>query len=140
MDASLIPPSKDAPLQAPPRSSDRQAIKDAIVERLTYGVGKDLAHATRWDWYSAVALAIRDRVVDNWMQTTRRYYQRDQKRVYYLSLEFLMGRLLSSSMLSLGVFEDARAALAELGVDLVEIVETEPDAALGNGGLGRLAA
>lgn len=140
MDASLNPKKSSGPLQADRRPRDQEALKDAIVENLTYGVGKDLAHATRWDWYKAVALAVRDRVVDNWMDTTRRYYKKDQKRVYYLSLEFLIGRLLQSAMQNIGVMEEVRGALKSLGVDLSDILDTEPDAALGNGGLGRLAA
>ena len=122
------------------RGLDREALKRSFLEWLVYSVGKDAGHATRHDWYNSVALAVRDRAVDQWMLTTRNYYGRDQKRVYYLSLEFLIGRLLSNSMANLGITDVCREALAEAGVDIADIVEAEPDAALGNGGLGRLAA
>jgi starch phosphorylase len=122
------------------RGLDRESLKRSFLEWLVYSVGKDADHATLHDWYNSVALAVRDRVVDQWMSTTRTHYQRDQKRVYYLSLEFLIGRLLTNSMANLGITDLCREALEEIGVDLSDIVEAEPDAALGNGGLGRLAA
>jgi starch phosphorylase len=103
-------------------------------------VGKDPDHAFDHDWFEAIALAARDQMVDHWMNHTRRIYRKGQKRVYYLSLEFLIGRLLYDSLSNLGVLEIAREALSELGVDLERIRLLEPDAALGNGGLGRLAA
>ena len=122
------------------RSLDRDALRQSILETLAYAVGKDPAAATPRDWFRATALTVRDRAVDQWMQTTREYYQRDQKRVYYLSLEFLIGRLLGNNLINLRLLETCRAALADVGVDLDDVIEAEPDAALGNGGLGRLAA
>ncbi|MCP2055565.1 UNVERIFIED_ORG: starch phosphorylase [Pseudomonas fluorescens] len=110
------------------------------MTKLTYAVGKDPDHAFDHDWFEAIALAARDQMVDHWMNHTRRIYRKGQKRVYYLSLEFLIGRLLYDSLSNLGVLEIAREALSELGVDLERIRLLEPDAALGNGGLGRLAA
>jgi starch phosphorylase len=110
------------------------------LTKLTYAVGKDPDHAFDHDWFEAIALAARDQMVDHWMDHTRRIYRKGQKRVYYLSLEFLIGRLLYDSLSNLGVLEIAREALSELGVDLERIRLLEPDAALGNGGLGRLAA
>ncbi|WP_151030163.1 glycogen/starch/alpha-glucan phosphorylase, partial [Citrobacter cronae] len=107
---------------------------------LTYAVGKDPEHAFDHDWFEAIALAARDHMVDHWMDHTRRAYRRSQKRVYYLSLEFLIGRLLYDSLSNLGYLEIAREALQGLDVDLERIRLLEPDAALGNGGLGRLAA
>ena len=116
------------------------ALRTAILDKLTYAVGKDAAHAHDHDWYVATALAIRDQAVDRWIATTRKIYATGQKRVYYLSLEFLIGRLLSEYLCNLQLLDTCRAALAGLDVDLDRIKELEPDAALGNGGLGRLAA
>ncbi len=119
---------------------DRGALKKAILDKLIYSVGKDPDHATRHDWFFALALAVRDRLVDGWMDSTRATYAKDQKRVYYLSLEFLIGRLLADALSNLGLVEVARDAFADLGVAGDEVLKVEPDAALGNGGLGRLAA
>ena len=112
----------------------------AVLAKLTYAVGKDPDHAFDHDWFEAIALAARDHMVDHWMDHTRQIYRSNQKRVYYLSLEFLIGRLLFDSLSNLGILDVAREALTDLGVDLERIRRLEPDAALGNGGLGRLAA
>ncbi|MFO1067085.1 MAG: glycogen/starch/alpha-glucan phosphorylase [Geminicoccaceae bacterium] len=112
----------------------------AILAKLTYAVGKDPTSARPHDWYAATALAVRDRLVDRWLETTRKVRESGQKRVYYLSLEFLIGRLLTDTLSNLGLMPECRDALRELGVDFDEIKAVEPDAALGNGGLGRLAA
>jgi starch phosphorylase len=103
-------------------------------------VGKDTDFAVPRDWCVALTLAVRERLMDHWMATTKRVYQADVKRVYYLSMEYLIGRLLADTMLNLGMTDVCRAALEDLGIDLDEILQEEPDAALGNGGLGRLAA
>src|SRR5262245_17740670 len=116
------------------------ALKKAIQKKLLYTVGKDPEHASVHDWYMATALAVRDRMVDRWVETTRRTYSQSEKRVYYLSLEFLIGRLLIDSLTNLGLIAACRTALHELGVDFDAVRNSEPDAALGNGGLGRLAA
>src|ERR687897_1922315 len=116
------------------------ALSTAILDKLTYAVGKDTAHAHDHDWYIATALAVRDQAVDRWIATTRRISATRQKRVYYLSVEFLIGRLLSEYLCNLQLTDTCREALAGLGVDLDRIKELEPDAALGNGGLGRLPA
>jgi starch phosphorylase len=115
-------------------------LEQAITAKLLYAVGKDPAHARTHDWYVATVLALRDRVVDRWVATTRRTRSEARKRVYYLSLEFLIGRLLTDTASNLGLTEDCRAALERLGVSFDDLRELEPDAALGNGGLGRLAA
>jgi starch phosphorylase len=115
-------------------------LRDAIVAKLLYSVGKDLTTARPRDWFMATALATRDRIVDHWMDATRLNNLKGHKRVYYLSLEFLLGRLLADGLRNLHALDTARHALAELGIDFDEIVIEEPDAALGNGGLGRLAA
>ncbi|RPH96067.1 MAG: glycogen/starch/alpha-glucan phosphorylase [Lysobacterales bacterium] len=119
---------------------EKEDLKRSILKRLVYSVGKDTDFAVPRDWCVALTLAVRERLMDRWMATTKRVYQEDAKRVYYLSMEFLIGRLLADTMLNLGLTEICRAALADLHVDLDEILEEEPDAALGNGGLGRLAA
>ena len=103
-------------------------------------VAKDPAHARDHDWLIATSLAARDRIIDRWSETTRRTYRDGRKRVYYFSLEFLIGRMLFDALSNLGLAATARAALAELGVDFDRLRTLEPDAALGNGGLGRLAA
>jgi starch phosphorylase len=127
--------------QEPPvRDAEVAAFRAAILAKLTYEVGKDPAHASEHDWFEAVALAARDQLVEHWMDHTRKIYRQVQKRVYYLSLEFLIGRLLYDSLSNLGLLETAREAMTELGVDIERIRLLEPDAALGNGGLGRLAA
>ena len=116
------------------------ALRDLILSKLTYAIGKDPLVAQEHDWFIATALAVRDRIVDRWMQSTRRTYAEQRKRVYYLSVEYLIGRLLFDALGNLGMIEPMREALAELNVDLDALRTLEPDAALGNGGLGRLAA
>jgi starch phosphorylase len=111
-----------------------------ILNVLRYRVGKDAAVATPEDWLTASIKAVRDRIIDQWIQSTRESYEAGAKRVYYLSLEFLIGRLMRDAFSNLGLMDEMREALATLGVDLDMIAALEPDAALGNGGLGRLAA
>jgi starch phosphorylase len=122
------------------RGLDRQDLKRSILEKLVYAAGKDPEHAVPRDWCVALSLAVRDRLVDRWMPATRRSYQTRQKRVYYLSMEFLIGRLLADTIENLGLGDACRDALVELGVDYDIVRRSEPDPALGNGGLGRLAA
>ena len=119
---------------------EKEELKRAILKRLIYSVGKDFEHALPRDWCIAVILAVRDRLMDPWMATTQRIYETDAKRVCYLSMEFLIGRMLEDAMSNLGITETCRQALTDLDVDLDVVVGEEPDAALGNGGLGRLAA
>ena len=111
-----------------------------MLAKLTYSVGKIPEVASPRDWFLAVAFATRDIVVDRWFESTAEVYADGRKRVYYLSLEFLIGRLLFDAMTNLGIAEPMAEALKELGVNLTELRRVEPDAALGNGGLGRLAA
>ena len=124
----------------PAQDEDVVSLRRAVVAKLTYSVGKDPIIATERDWFVACAFAVRDRIVDRWMPSSRTSYNDGRKNVYYLSLEFLIGRLLFDSLNNLGLTATMRAALAELGVDLDRLRTVEPDAALGNGGLGRLAA
>jgi len=121
-------------------SSDTQAIQQDMINHLRHTIAKDKTTATQRDWFNVMAYTLRDRMGEAWIDTMRNYYQQDVKRVYYLSLEFLMGRSLTKSMLSLGIYESCQQALKNLGLSMETIQELEPDPALGNGGLGRLAA
>ena len=123
-----------------PSSADEYALREDINRHLKYSLGKDAAHASLYDWRMSLSLAIRDRIVDPWFASTRRTYQLEKKRVYYLSMEFLIGRLLEDAVVNLELDAVARKALEDLGADYDAVVRDEPDAALGNGGLGRLAA
>ena len=115
-------------------------IKSAILAKLRLAIGKDAGMATKHDWYMAAALALRDRIVHRWLTTEKASYDAGSKRVYYLSLEFLIGRLFTDALNNMGVLQVFETALGDLGVGLDELRKCEPDAALGNGGLGRLAA
>ncbi len=128
------------PQPALPDQVDSDVMRAAILTKLTYAVGKNPEVASKRDWFIATTLAVRDRIVERWMVSTRASYDGERKRVYYLSLEFLIGRLLADALMQTGLTEPVRAALAGLDVDLEELRKIEPDAALGNGGLGRLAA
>ncbi len=111
-----------------------------IVKVLRHRVGKDERAARQHDWYTASILALRDSIIDAWFASTRRTYDEGGKRVYYLSMEFLIGRLLRDALSNMGMTREFEAALSAHGLDLAQLEELEPDAALGNGGLGRLAA
>src|SRR6185369_11860575 len=123
-----------------PGGLDPQSIVDAFALRMMYSVARDQYNATDLDSYQALAFSVRDRLMERWFATQDKYYQSDVKRVYYLSLEFLLGRLLMSNALNLGAAGAYRAAMMRLGFDLEDLAACEPDAGLGNGGLGRLAA
>ena len=112
----------------------------SIVEALRHRVGKNEFAAKDHDWLTAAVYALRDKIIDRWMESTRRTYESGGKRVYYLSLEFLIGRLLRDALSNLGLTREMEEALKAHGLDLAALEELEPDAALGNGGLGRLAA
>ncbi|HEX4932347.1 MAG TPA: glycogen/starch/alpha-glucan phosphorylase, partial [Gemmatimonadaceae bacterium] len=127
--------------QLPPDpQGDAGALRESMARWLLYSLGKDEATATDRDWFYVAARAVRDRMMPRWMEAMHAAEQRPGKRVYYLSAEFLTGRLLSNSLLNLGLEDGLSAALADRDVDLDEIRAIEQDAALGNGGLGRLAA
>jgi len=115
-------------------------LREAILRHLEFSQGKDLAHASVYDMRMALTLAIRDRIIEPWFRATRATYAAQSKRVYYLSMEFLIGRLLEDAIMNIGLTEMARDAVAGLGFDFTTVLNDEPDAALGNGGLGRLAA
>lgn len=116
------------------------ANRAAIEQRLRYALGKDPEHASLYDWRMALSFWLRDRVIDLWFASTRQAYEQRLKRVYYLSMEFLVGRLIEDIAINLRLEEQARDAIEALGLDYAAVVGNEPDAALGNGGLGRLAA
>ena len=127
-----------APEVDPPLTSSE--IDALIIDALRHRVGKDERAAKPHDWYTAAVYALRDKIIDRWMESTRRTYAAEGKRVYYLSLEFLIGRLLRDALNNMDLTGALERALRTHGFDLAELEELEPDAALGNGGLGRLAA
>src|SRR6185503_13581971 len=115
-------------------------VKQSFQDHLTHSLAQDRYTETPQGSYSSLALAIRDELVGRWLRTQQAYYQADAKRVYYLSLEFLLGRLLGNNLINLQRFDEAAQAVRELGYALEDLRESEWDAGLGNGGLGRLAA
>ncbi|HVR42242.1 MAG TPA: glycogen/starch/alpha-glucan phosphorylase [Thermoanaerobaculia bacterium] len=117
-----------------------RGVIESLARRMTYSVVRDEYTATNFDVFKGLGLAVRDQIVERWFSTQEHYYKTDAKRVYYLSLEFLLGRTMISNMINLGALGIYREAMEELGYDLDVLAEEEPDAGLGNGGLGRLAA
>jgi glycogen phosphorylase len=117
-----------------------EALRRSILERLVYSVGKDVDSATQRDWMFAVFHAVRDRIVKRWRETLQLSREHNAKRVYYLSMEYLTGRALVNALLATDLHEPVRQACTLLGADFDALIEVEPDPALGNGGLGRLAA
>jgi glycogen phosphorylase len=115
-------------------------VKQALQNHLIFSCFKTSAVATPRDWYDVAAYTVRDHVVERWVKTADAYYAHDPKRLYYFSLEFLIGRMLTNAALNLGMKDELSEGLHSLGRDLENVVEMESDAALGNGGLGRLAA
>ncbi len=113
---------------------------DHLIDVLRHRVGKDERAATTHDWFNAAVLTLRDHVIDRWIASTRKTYDDSGKRVYYLSLEFLIGRLMRDALSNMGMTREMEDALRSHGIDLAALEDLEPDAALGNGGLGRLAA
>ena len=120
--------------------SEKMPITKALNNHLVFSQFKTPIVATPRDWYASTAHTVRDHVIERWINTVEAYLEQDPKRVYYLSLEFLIGRMLSNAALNLGIEKELRDGLSELGHELENVVEMETDAALGNGGLGRLAA
>jgi glycogen phosphorylase len=126
--------------QATPARVDPNLFRAAVFDHLLYTCVKDASEATPYDLYRAMAHSVRDRLVLRWLATQRTYLERDPKRAYYLSSEFLTGRSLGLCLLNLGLYGEAEAIVRECGADLGEVLESEGDPGLGNGGLGRLAA
>ena len=123
-----------------PDIRDVAALKRALFNRLMYTIGKDPLETVERDWFFALAYLVRDCQTQRWMETMRSYYLNDAKRVYYLSMEFLIGRALLNSLLNMGLHDKFRQVLEDVGLSLDELCEMEEEAGLGNGGLGRLAA
>jgi len=123
-----------------PGGLDVASILESFAFRMMYSVARDQYNATDLDSFQALAFAVRDRIMERWFATQDAYYRNDVKRVYYLSLEFLLGRLLISNIINLGAAGAYADAIRSLGLDLEKIATCESDAGLGNGGLGRLAA
>ena len=121
-------------------SFDKELFKRSVLYNIKTLYRKTLEEASKQQIFQAVCLAIKDQVIDLWLETQKQYEKKDPKTVYYLSMEFLMGRALGNMMINMKAYKDVAAALDELGLDLNAIEDQEPDAALGNGGLGRLAA
>ena len=117
-----------------------ETIKRAIADNLYYIQGKNESFASAYDYYMALAFTVRDRLLNRWLATTEKYFQDQVKVVYYLSAEFLLGRLLTNNLVNVGCWETAKEVLEEVGLDIYDIVNEEPEPGLGNGGLGRLAA
>ena len=124
----------------PATDEEIDEFKAAVLAKLTAAIGKDTTEATGRDWFVATALALRDRIIHRWLAADRASLAQGRKRIYYLSLEFLIGRLLDDVVGNLRLTDVVRRALGDLGVDYERVRSVEPDAALGNGGLGRLAS
>ncbi len=121
-------------------ASDAAALKRSFADHLERSLAKDTYSATELDLFKSLAYAVRDRLIERWIATQQAYYKQDVKRIYYMSLEFLMGRALGNNAINLGLADQAAAAMQQLGFNYEELENVEVDAGLGNGGLGRLAA
>ena len=119
---------------------DTAAIKKSFAQAVEYRQARDEFSVSDWDFFQSLAYTVRDRMLDRWNRTQQSHYQADHRRVYYISLEFLIGRLLRNALLNLNMYDEAKAAMAEFGLDIEDLLDEEVDAGLGNGGLGRLAA
>ncbi len=139
---STVAKKKPAAKKAAGKSAARASrdMKQAILDHLKYTLAHNPSAATKRDWWTCISLAVRDRIVDNMIHTQKTHFQQNVRRCYYLSMEYLMGRMLVNNLYSAGVYDEARAAVEELGLEWDAIVEEELDMGLGNGGLGRLAA
>lgn len=122
------------------KGMDARSLQFSFANHLQYSLSKDQYTATTHDLYQALALTARDRLIERWIQTQQCYHEKDVKRVYYLSAEYLMGRVLVNNLINLGIYDQARESMEGLHLDFEDIAEQEPDMGLGNGGLGRLAA
>ena len=122
------------------KGTDWRSIQMSFASHLEYSLSKDQYTATERDLYLSLALATRDRLIERWIRTQQLYYNHDVKRVYYLSAEYLMGRLLINNLINLGIYHETKKAMEELNIELDDLAENEPDMGLGNGGLGRLAS
>lgn len=122
------------------KGMDAESIKTSFAENLRYRLARDKFTTNEMDEYQALSLATRNRLIEKWLHTQRVYHEKDVKRTYYLSAEFLMGRMFVNNLISLGIYDEAVKAMASIGIDIHELEDQEPDMGLGNGGLGRLAS
>ena len=122
------------------KTQESDELKATVISHIEHDLGRDPAYAGSFDHYLAMSYALRDKLMERWVKTQRSYYNRDVKRVYYLSLEFLIGRTLGNTMINLGMEDECTKAMEGLGHRMESVREAEWDAGLGNGGLGRLAA
>src|SRR5947207_5856573 len=131
-------PTDDRPAALDPANWSHGAnvadIRGAILSKIVLTSGKDVNQATKRDWYIAAVLTLRDRIVHRWLQSQRELHKHGTKQVFYLSLEFLIGRLFTDALANLSLMQSFRSALEDLGISLDELKTIEPDAALGNGG------
>jgi starch phosphorylase len=133
---------KTGPLESPnPRNGmDSVSLEEGIRQHLRYTLAEDQYSSTQWDNYQSLVLTVLDRLHDRWLQTQDLYFRKGTKAVYYLSMEYLIGRLLDNALINLGILDEVREALRHMGLDYEQLRNAEWDAGLGNGGLGRLAA
>lgn len=124
----------------PNNSKSIESLKTSFINHLTISLAKDKDSATAWDRYKSLVFTVKDLLAAKWVKTRETYYKRDARRIYYISLEFLIGRSLGNALINLGIYNETSQALQELGYDLEDILETELDPGFGNAGLGRLAA
>lgn len=122
------------------KGMDAESIKRSFAENLKYRLSRDQHTTNQVDEYQALSLATRNRLIEKWLKTQQTYYEKDVKRAYYLSAEYLMGRMFVNNLISLGIYDEAVKAMESIGIDIHEIEDQEPDMGLGNGGLGRLAS
>ena len=119
---------------------EKEEFKKSVKENVKFLYRKTLEEATQEQIFQAVSYTVKDVIIDNWLKSQKAYEKQDPKIVYYMSMEFLMGRALGNNLINLGAYGEVKEALEELGLDINCIEDQEPDPALGNGGLGRLAA
>ncbi len=135
-----LPDSAELALNDPTKYVGQCSLCESLLRHLHCSLAKDRFSATTHDYYIALVHAIREKLVVQWLRTQQQYYYEDRKRVYYLSMEYLTGRMLENSLINLGLLDKCRSSLAEIGVDVKQLIAAESEAGLGNGGLGRLAA
>src|SRR5262249_19155329 len=137
----LVPETSASTTPAVPHlRSDPHSLQRSFLAHVQYTRGQGTDRATPWDKFQAIAMAARDRLAERWVATKRTSRSLDPKRAYYLSAEYLLGRALGNNLIATGLLDAAREGLRGAGVDLDALIDLEPDAGLGNGGLGRLAA
>ena len=119
---------------------EKSVFKKEVRDNVKRLFRKEIEEATQQQLYQAVSLAIKEAIIDDWYATQKAYDEQDPKIVYYMSMEFLMGRALGNNLINMTAYKDVAEALDEMGIDLNMVEDQEPDPALGNGGLGRLAA